>query len=178
MNQISYIASESAQPQGIAALGLDWQILLFQAITFLLVFLFLKKFVIGKIYDVIDARDKEVQSGLDAAAKAQKDLANTQKDIDILLNQARTDAENLVLSAKKESNTIIHNAEISAGKRAEKIVADAKTKLDSDIAKARAELKDETARMVSEVSGIIIGSKLTSSSDMDLIKKELEKRNA
>jgi F0F1-type ATP synthase membrane subunit b/b' len=74
VNSLYIFAAESAEAEGLAALGLDWKILLFQALTFLLVFLFFKKFVISKIYSIIDARDKEIQDGLDAAAKARKSL--------------------------------------------------------------------------------------------------------
>ena len=178
MNPLYNFASEPEQAEGIAALGLDWKILLFQAITFLLVFLFFKKFVISKIYTIIDARDKEIKDGLDAASKAQKDLANTQADIDKLLNQARDDAEKLVVSAKKESAIIVQKAESQAAKRADQIVEDAKAKLDSDVAKARAQLKDDTARLISEVAGAIIEKSLDNSSDMAMIRKELEKRSA
>jgi F0F1-type ATP synthase membrane subunit b/b' len=94
------------------------------------------------------------------------------------LGQARTDAENLVVSAKKESTLIVQKAETQAAKRAEKIVEDAKSKLDTDIEKARAELKEETARLISEVSGAVIGQRLTDTSDMTLIKNELEKQSA
>lgn len=171
-------ASESTEPaEGIAAFGVSWQSLLIQALTFLLVVWVLKKFVVGKLYTIIDERQKEIDEGLEASKKAKAELEKAQDDIDVILGDARGQAELIQNSAKSESANIVKAAEEKAATRAEAIVADAQSKLSTDLSKARQELKAEAARLIGEVSGVIIGDKLDSKSDSELIEKELAKRN-
>jgi F-type H+-transporting ATPase subunit b len=174
-------ASETAQAQeqaeGIASFGVSWQALLIQGVTFLLVVLVLKKFVIGKLYQIIDDRQAAIDEGLEKTEQAKKELASTQDDIDKILGDARDQAELIVSSAKSESAEIVKEAEQKASLRAEAIVAEAQSKLSTDLTKARNELKKEAARLIAEVSGVIIGEKLDSKSDSALIEKELAKRN-
>lgn len=176
---ILHIASEStapAQESVTSTFGISWQALLFQAITFLLVVLILKKFVVGKIYDIIDAREKAINEGLDKAAQAKKELASAQDEIDVILKDARTQAETIVASAKKESADLVKSAEDKAVKRAETIIADAQSKLSVDIEKARHDLQAETARLIGQVAETILHEKLTTSKDQELILTELERR--
>ena len=177
MNFILF-AAESAEPTEqtvTATFGISWQALLFQAITFLLVVWVLKKFVVGKIYTVIDAREKAINDGLDKAVKAQKELENAQTEIDTILKDARNQAEAIVLSAKKESSDLVKAAEDKASKRAEAIISDAQSKLAVDIANAKQDLKAETARLIGEVTETILQEKLDTTKDQALIVKELEK---
>ena len=172
-------ASESSAPPPesvTATFGISWQALLFQAITFMLVVWVLKKFVVGKIYSVIDAREKAINDGLAQAAKAKEELANAESEIDAILNEARTQADVVVHNAKKESAEIIKAAEDKASARADAIMHDAEEKLKLDVAKARQALESETARLISEVSGSILRDKITAEKDQKLIMKELEKR--
>jgi F-type H+-transporting ATPase subunit b len=173
------IASEStapAQESVTSTFGISWQALLFQAITFLIVVLILKKFVVGKIYSIIDAREKAINDGLDKAAQAKKELANAQDEIDAVLKEARTQAETIVSSAKKESAELVKAAEDKAVKRAETIIADAQSKLAVDIEKARRDLRAETAQLIGQVAETILHEKLNSTKDQELIVSELERR--
>lgn len=179
MNSL-YFASSEAEPSagGLAAFGVNWQMLLFQAITFLLVVWVLKKFVMGKVYEIIDARKAEIDEGLDRAEQAKKDLASAQDEIDTILGEARNQAEGIVASAKKESSEMIKAAEDKAVKRAEAIITDAQSKLAVDVEKARRSLQTETARLIGEVTETILHEKLTTEKDQKLIRNELEQRRA
>lgn len=174
--QFASESTEPAQESVTATFGISWQALLFQAITFLLVVLVLKKFVVGKIYDVIDAREKQIKDGLDKAVQAQEELASAQDEIDAILKKARTQADGIVSNAKKESAEIVKASEDKAVARAEAIVADAHTKLELDVRNARQQLESETARLIGEVAEVVLREKLTTDKDQALIIAELEKR--
>jgi len=171
-------ASESTEPAEqtvTATFGISWQALLFQAITFLIVVWILKKFVVGKIYDVIDAREKAINDGLSKATQAKKELENAQVEIDAILKDARIQAESIITSAKKESAELIKASEEKAAKRAEGIVADAQTKLSVDVENAKKELKTEMGILISSVTETILQEKLNGEKDQALISKELDR---
>ena len=72
-----YIANTTSgeSASGIGALGLNWKSFLFQLITFGIIVFLLNKFVVKSLYKVIDARQKEVEAGLDKSKKAGDELA-------------------------------------------------------------------------------------------------------
>lgn len=182
MNFINF-ASESTEvakegAEGIAAFGVNWQSLLIQGLTFLLVVLVLKKFVVGKLYQIIDDRQAEINEGLKKTEDAKKALDKAQDEVDKILGEAREQAELIVSSAKADAANAIKKAEDKANERAEAIVKEAQSKLDTDISKARNELRKEAARLVADVSAVVIGQKLDTASDSELINKEISKRNA
>lgn len=179
MNNFLIFASESAQPAegGLGAFGINWQSILIQAITFLLVVWVLKKYVLGKLYTIIDDREKKINEGLAKADDAKKEYQKAQKDIDKVLGEAREQAELIVSSSKTEASEIVKESEEKATHRAEQIVVDAENKIANSVNKAKKELKVETIKLVSEVSAAILTEKLDAKSDLDLIKRELEKRS-
>jgi F-type H+-transporting ATPase subunit b len=171
-------ATESAEPAEqtvTATFGISWQALLFQAITFLIVVWILKKFVVGKIYNVIDAREKAINDGLNKASQAKKELEKAQVEIDGILKDARMQADSIVATAKKESAELIKASEEKAAKRAEGIVADAQARLSVDIENAKKELKYEMGKIISSVTESILQEKLSSDKDQELISKELDR---
>lgn len=177
MSILLFASTEAEKPaEGLAAFGVNWQMLLFQAITFLLIVLVLKKFVIGKLYDIIDARKAEIDDGLNKAEQAKKELAHAQDEIDQILAKAREQAESIVIDAKKESSEIVKHAEDKALIRAEAIVADVQAKLTLDIANARKQLEVDTLQLVTQVAEVVLHDKLNDAKDQALIVAELEKR--
>lgn len=174
MNYLLF-ASESAQPEGVAAFGINWQMLLLQAITFLLLVLVLKKFVAGKLYGVIDARKKEINDAVDAADGARAALQEANTQASSIIKTATAQAHDIVASAKTEATQLVLQAEKNATIKANQIVTEAEQRLKGDIEKARKDLLHEAATIIGDVSGKVLGAKLNTTSDAQFIAKELEK---
>lgn len=164
------VAAESTEAAGgISALGLNWKSFLFQLITFVIVLLILKKFVFGKLINVLDARQKAVEDSLKNAAEIEEKLANAEKSIAKMLSDARKEADEVVSSSHKEAAQAVEAAEQKATKRAEHIVKEAKEQMGVEIAKARDELKAETIKLVAAATERVIGEKLDATKDARLI---------
>lgn len=165
---------EAAEPAGgISALGLDFKAFVFQLITFVLVLLFLKKFVFGKLVDTLEERRSAVIGSLEDAKQAAVELNKAEENISKLLAEARQESADIVATAHKEAAVLVTDAETKALKKAEHIVTEAKTQLDGEILKARTILKKETKSLVAEATEKIIGQKLTSAADEKLIESAL-----
>ena len=158
---------------GIAALGLDLKAFLFQLVTFILVLLFLRKYVYGKLVDTLEARRTEVLGSLEAAKQAAEDLDKAEAKVEKLLAEARQESADIVATAHKEAVALVEEAESKAQKKADHIVHEAKAQLDGEILKARNALKKETKALVAEATEKIIGQKLTSAADEKLIEEAL-----
>lgn len=160
---------------GLSAFGLDIRAFLFQLITFGIVVFFLNKFVLKKLFKIIDARQAEINAGLERAKQAQDELDNATAKVNEIIKNAHTEADEMLHDAKNEAANIVKNADEKAGQKAERIIEEARSQLSVDIAKAKKELKKENARLIAKISGEIIGEKLDSDKDAKLISEMLEK---
>ena len=75
--------------------------------------------------------------------------------------------------SKTEAAGIVESAEEKAVRRAEQIVADAHDKLQNDVAAAREALRHETIELVAAATEKVIGEKLDTKKDAQLIDQAL-----
>jgi F-type H+-transporting ATPase subunit b len=172
---ILYFASESAPSEGgIAALGLNIKAFVFQLITFAIIVYFLNKFVLKKLFKVIDERQKEIEAGLERSRQAQDELDKATGRAEGIIKDARGQANDILHSAQGEASQLLKETEAKAAQKAERIVLEARSQLGVDIEKAHKDLLKQNAKLISQVAAEIIGQKLTSDQDSKLIDKALE----
>lgn len=155
------------------ALGIDWKLLILQAIAFVILFVLLGKYAFPALVASIDKRQDQLDAGAKASEAAQKQAQDAESRIAEQLREARAQADAVVATAHKEASDMVAAAEARAAVKAEHIVAEAKAGIASDITAARAALKLETKQLVAEATEKIIGEKLTTASDNALIEKSL-----
>lgn len=177
MVHIFFAASQpevATQTGGLSALGLNWQAFLFQLITFVIVLVILRKFVLGKLVATLEDRRKKVEQSLEQATQAEKKLHTAQAEVEKLLSTARAQADSIITDTQKEAALLIEAAETKASKRAEHIVHEAKAQVDVEVQKARLALKAETAQLVALATEQLLQEKIDTTRDAALIAKALK----
>lgn len=169
-----FAATEAAEPQGIAALGLNPWTILAQGVTFLVFFLLVKKFALGKIVDTIETRRKTIDESLDKAEELNRQNEEAEKRVNALLSDARKEAEEIVNKSREEAGAIVSTAENSAVEKAEKIIADGKLQIEAEVLKAREALKKETLSLVAQATEAVLGEAVDAKKSEALIKKALK----
>ncbi len=167
-------STETAEPQGIAALGLNFWTIIAQGATFLVFFLIIKKFAFGKIVDTLETRRKTIESSLDKAEELNKQNEEAEKRVNELLGEARKESEEIINKSREEAGAIVADAESSAVTKAEKIVADGKLQIEAEVIKAREALKKETLELVAVATSTLLEEKIDVKKNEALIKKALE----
>ena len=104
----------------------------FSIINILVLFLFLKKFLFGRIQNIMDQRAAVVQADLDQA-KASKEEAH----------QLRQQYEDTLSGAKQEASTIIANARTAAKEQGNQITEQAQQEASRMIQNAQKEIDAE-----------------------------------
>ncbi len=171
-------AAASSNPGLFQALGLDWKLLVEQALAFLILVALLGKYVYPTLIKAIDDRRETIEAGLKAAETSRKDMEKAEAKIEELLAAARKDADALLKRAQQEASGVVADAEGKAKVRAERIVADAHNQLEADIIKARTALKRDTAELVALATEKIIHEKLDVKKDAGLIERALVGKNS
>ena len=179
MELLTNFASEAAANQGLLqALGIDWKLLVEQAIAFLILVWVLGKFVYPTLVKSIDQRRAAIESSLEEAKKVQEDSANAEEKIEKLLAEARKEADDIVKRSHQEATTIVADAEAKAKTRAESFLKDAHAQLEADVNKARQILKKDTIGLVASATEQLLHEKVDAKKDEALIKRVLEKETA
>lgn len=165
---------EAAGGGVFSALGIDWQMLLFQVIGFVVLVLIMGKFVYPILLKAVDARQENIEEGAKAAADAEKKAAEAEANIEKLLKKARSEASEIVSTAKAEATQLVEKAETGAKTRADRIVAEAHEEIAKDVLAARKALEKDTLQLVKQAAGLAVASVADDKLDTAVVKKALE----
>lgn len=168
-----FAVSAEADPGLLQALGIDYRLLVFQAIAFLVLLWFLAKFVYPPLSKMLDERQKAIDDSAAAAGKAEANAREAEERIEKLLTHAQSEASDIVGTAHKESVAMVAEAETKAAKRAEYIAAQAREQLQLDIAEAKQQLQSQTIELVGLATERIIKTKLDGKKDAELVADAL-----
>lgn len=169
-------AEESSE--GIAALGLDPFAMLWQAGTFLLIFLIVRKYMLSNIVASLEARREKIAEGLRSAEQLEQQRAEMEAEVKKTLKTAHQEAANVIAKAHEEAGQIIADSETKAGKRAESIVSQAQAQAEVEVNEARKALKSEMLGLVTEATETILSEKVDSDKDKKIIKRAVAKETA
>lgn len=161
---LTQFASADTESSGdlFGSLGIDWPALILQMIAFVLLVLFIAKFIYPQIAAMLDRREKIIKDSVKAAQEAEKKSAEAEAETAKLLDKARKEAGDIVETAKKESADIVSSAESEAMKRAGTIVANAKADLDREVQSARKALRNEVVDLVAVATEKVVDTKIDS----------------
>lgn len=177
MSFINYLAeTATSEPSGdlFSALGIDWRLLILQVIAFLILVFLLGKFVYPWLIKQVDDRQKIIEAAAKAAVKAQASAEESQHHVVELLAQARSQAAEIVDTAKLEASEMLTASEQKARTNAEKIASDAQANIEKSIETAKRELHNETLELIALATEKVIHTKLDNKADAALIAAALK----
>ncbi|CAL2081434.1 ATP synthase subunit b [Tenacibaculum sp. 190524A05c] len=150
--------------------------LFFMNLIILLVLLFLLgKFAWKPILNSLDEREEGIQSALDQAENARKEMQNLQADNDRLLKEARAERDAMMKEAREIKDKIIADAKEEAGEEAAKMIESAKATIKQEQQAAIAELKKNVAELSIGIAQTVVRKELASQDDqLKLVEGMLE----
>lgn len=155
-------------------LGVDWKLLLAQAVNFLVLLWVLKRFAYKPILKALEARTNKIEQGLKDAQASQAKLQGVIEE-----------EKKILAAAREEARSILIEAEANAKKRDAMMLDETKQKIDRMIvetdkhlsekqAKLLREAKEELAETVLLVTKKVLGDKVDASIDAEIIKQSLK----
>jgi len=158
-------------------LGIQWNILLAQTISFSIVFFVLWKFAYGPIFAMLQARREKIADSLANAEKIKGDVARTEAERQKILTQAGDQANKLIDDARQAAARVREQETQKAIASAEQIVAKAREAAAQERAQMLAELKREVGRLVVKTTSTVTGKVLTPD-DQRRLAEETQKQLA
>lgn len=173
----NFAATEhSASGDVFTSLGINGQMLLFQAIAFLVLVFVLSKWVFPILMKAVDDRQEAIEAGQKAAEAAEKKAEEAQDEVAKLLKEARSEAKDIVATAKDEASAMIADSEQKAQSRADKIVRDAHDQLEKDVIAARKALHNDTIELVALATEKVVGKTVSKDVDKKIIAASVKEQ--
>ena len=132
-----------------------------QAVILLIIILLMRKFAWKPILNALDERESGIEGALKAAENAKTDMENLQANNLKLLQEARTERENMLKEARDMKNKIIEDAKAEASETADKLVAQAQASIESEKKAAVADLKSQVANLSIEIAEKVVREELS-----------------
>lgn len=145
-----------------------WQIFILIALILLL-----RKFAWGPILDALNSREEGIQSALDSAENARKEMQNLQADNEKLLQEARLERDAMIKEAREIKENMISEAKFEAQQEGDKMIANAKASIQNEKNAALADIKNQVATLSVEIAEKILREKLSSEKRQHQLVEEM-----
>lgn len=140
-------------------------LLVWPALSFLLLLVVLRKFAWKPILESVNERDAQIRQALDAAKEAREAMVRLQADNEQLMAQARAERDQMLSEAKKTRDHLLSESRSKAEEEAKRLLE-----------MARQDIENERKATLTEVRNLVA----TLSVDVaeKLLRKELQKDEA
>lgn len=174
---LTYFASTEAAASDagvLGALGIDWKLLIFQAIAFLILVFLLGKFVFPVFIKIVDKREAAIAESNKAAVEASKQAEQSKEATEKLLAKARAEAKEIVATAKTEADALAAKTEERAKEQAERLVTGAREEIAKEVITAKKALHNETIDLVAQATEKVVGASMSEKLDSKVVADALK----
>jgi F-type H+-transporting ATPase subunit b len=144
-------------------------------ITFILLLVLLGKYAWKPILTAIKTREEGIEKALASAESALNDMRELKSANEVILNQARTERDNLLKEARETKEAIIAEAKQKANAESDRIMASAREQITNEKNAAVAELKNQVAVLSIEIAEKILKSELSNDEKQKALVNNLMK---
>jgi F-type H+-transporting ATPase subunit b len=160
-------ATDAAHAAGEASIvqkfGIEWQYVVWQVASFLILFAVLYKFGIKPTIATMEERNRKIADGLKHAEDMAARLAAAQQENTALIKAAQVEAAKLVDEARKAAKEFGDKQQADAIARAADTLAKAQQAIELEHKKMLDQARGEIARLVVKTTEQVLAKKLTDS---------------
>ena len=145
------------------------------AVTFIALFLILKKMAWGPLLQSLAEREQKIKESLDKADAAQKETEQALAKNQEVLHAARKEAQELLNKSRKTAESSKEEIMQKAQTEAANLLERAKKEIAQEQEKAVEEIRTQTAEISVSIASKLIGKSLSSEDHKDIIEESLKK---
>ncbi|CAM5192118.1 ATP synthase subunit b OS=Ureibacillus acetophenoni OX=614649 GN=atpF PE=3 SV=1 [Ureibacillus acetophenoni] len=144
-------------------------------VIFIVLMLLLKKFAWGPLMGIMKQREELVASEIDAAENARKEAAKVLEEQKALLKEARTEAQSIIESAKKQGDTQREEIISAAREEANRLKESAVREIETEKEKAILAVREEVVSLSVLAASKVLGKEISEEDNSALIKETIAK---
>lgn len=131
----------------LSVFGVDWRLLIIQALNFGLLLFLLWMFLYRPIFRMLDKRQTLIKEGIEAAEASKEERGKIEEERNVKLSEATQEGERLLESARAKAKEDEARIITSAQARSEQIAAEAAARAEEVSRKAQQDAQKEAARL-------------------------------
>lgn len=155
----------------LAKLGVDWKLLLAQAINFAVLFWVLRRFAYQPMLDFLEKRTVKIEQGLKDAEAATAKLSLMEVKEKEVLAEARTEAKNIIAQAEASAKKRDVEHTLATEAKVKHLLEEAQMKIGEEKDKVMAGAKAEISELVMLSVEKILREKIDATKDKELLEK-------
>ena len=155
-------------------LRIDWNVV-FTIINLIVLYLLLKKFLIGPVTGIMQKRKEMIDGQLADADNRRKQAGELKQQYEDMLKGAHEESTKILEEARKSAQKEYDSKVKSADAQADKIIENAQKTIELEREKTMQDLQAQIADLALVAAGKVIGEKSTEKNDQSLYDQFLAK---
>ncbi len=148
-------------------------LMIWTIICFLIALFVLKKYAFGPIQNMIDARREQIRRSIEEAETARKEARQLLEEHKALMQEARGQAEQIIAEARKTRESMELRMREETEAERQRRLEETRREIAAETARALEQIRAEVADLTLEATSIVVGKKLDSDRDRELISQAI-----
>jgi F-type H+-transporting ATPase subunit b len=148
-------------------------LMIWTIVAFAITFFVLRRYAFGPIQKMLDERRDQIRRSIEEADNARAEARNLLEQHRALMNQARADAEGILAEARKTRESMEQRMREETEAERQRRLEETRREIAAETARALEEIRSEVADLTLEATSIVVGRKLDSDRDRELIAEAI-----
>ena len=160
---------QAEEPSGTDLILPDIAELIWGAVAFGIVLFVLNRFAFPKLRESVEAREKQIQSDLEAAERERTAAENEKRQYQQQIAESRSEANRIVEDARQQAEQVRKDIIAKAEKEAEQITSRAQESIAAERASTIQELQSTIATMSIQLAEKVVGRSIDASAQKEMV---------
>jgi len=158
----------------LESIGIEPKLLLMQVLSFIVLYLVLRKFLFAPIGNMIDARNREVAERLDRAARDERAMEAVRTEYERRIAEIETEGRDRIQAAMAEARRLADEVKDNARAGAEEIKNRALVQIGREREKALKEVQDHIVDLSINAAERVVGRTLDTDTQRQLVRRFID----
>ena len=159
--------------EGLPVLAPSIGLIFWTTLIFLVTWFILGKFAFKPISEALKKREETIDSALKSAEEAEVRMKELTAQNEQIIKEARIEKQAILAEAKTQSDKIVAEAKEKANEESAKLLAQAKSEIDSQKLSVMNDIKNQTGDLAIQIAEQLVKKELASDSAQDQLVSTL-----
>jgi F-type H+-transporting ATPase subunit b len=148
-------------------------LMIWTIIAFFITFFVLRRYAFGPIQKMIDERREQIRRSIEEADNARTEARQLLEEHRKLMQEARGEAEEILAEARKTREAMEQRMREETENERQRRLEETRREIAAETARALEQIRAEVADLTLEATSIVVGQKLDSDRDRELITQAI-----
>jgi F-type H+-transporting ATPase subunit b len=148
-------------------------LMIWTIVCFFITFFVLRRYAFGPIQKMLDDRREQIRRSIEEAENAREEAGKLLEEHRALMNQAKSDAEQILAEARRTAQAMELRMREETEQERQRRLEETRREIAAETARALEQIRSEVADLTLEATSIVIGKKLDSDRDRELITEAI-----